>query len=1068
MIHRIGAAWILAGLLVSAPVGADSDPHAHPLVLPTQRPINRVMAALYRANDEDNLQAIKQIATSAADHTEVLARLLFTPGTDRERQHALAKRYTEYLAEDSASYHFGKHWLDADQAAYDQEREFWKTSMRIGVAGKRGTHKDALALAESAMADVRAAEHSYARYMIWEQYAVLLNVTKRHDASLRELRAMARVAEHSGDFGRVARYRVNELATLRRYGSAWKDIVKSNRQAVAAAIRVRDWPRVAELYTLQGGDHQERREFEDADAMYARALAVADQIHATDYRSFVHVRMAVTEEARGRSDRARALSLAAWRACKESKNPTDIETALRAAAYLIGADRGSRLSSALALAEWSKRTLKQHKRVDRYVRAVITHALAALAETLGDDKRALDLHFEVVDLTRGHRRFLLRRAAALLGALRASASKGAGQLPPARVSEFSNAVDQLGDSAFALRALTMRSRLERLQDRPQAALDSATRALALAETIQASDRDRALAEYAHAKALVRMGDSKNAMARLSRFVQTRPTSHLRGFALALLAACQFREGAFDRSTKNYVAALAHQSERWVGVGEADVSSFQQSRSDMASRGMRAALKWIQAHPEQRAAATAAVWQLGELRRAQLLIQAVARHQQKGTSTTNASERAHEDALQALERAHRKFVVALTTSDMTRQKEARTQVDRALADVRERGRVADRARAALKAMPRAISLNEAMATLRPHQGILRFHAVAGQLAGLAVTGGKTALMIVGDTKSIAADVASWRDMVSVAGGRDEVLAARLFDRLVRPFARVLGTCKELVFIPNGTVATIPIDAFIATSAKPPHPATRWIEQVSLTYSPSFGVYRAFHAQRTPSPQATGVVALGAIQYPRQLNNEDLSSRLIASRSRGSTALPPLPATREEAKSVAGLYPRASAQIFLGAHASMDSLRKALGDTKTRLDVLHIATHGITDNRTPMLSGLVLAGGTVLTAERIARWDLRHVELAVLSACNSGSHTFAPGEGLLGLTRSFMVAGVPQIICTTWQVADKHAARFMVSMHKRRIQSRRTSSALRETRLEALRNPLTAHPFHWAGYQLWGTN
>jgi CHAT domain-containing protein len=74
------------------------------------------------------------------------------------------------------------------------------------------------------------------------------------------------------------------------------------------------------------------------------------------------------------------------------------------------------------------------------------------------------------------------------------------------------------------------------------------------------------------------------------------------------------------------------------------------------------------------------------------------------------------------------------------------------------------------------------------------------------------------------------------------------------------------------------------------------------------------------------------------------------------------------------------------------------------------------RNPLvLSGLVLAGanlpvkdpehdnGGILTAEAIAGLPLQELELAVLSACETGLGQVGGGEGVYGLQRAFHLAG-----------------------------------------------------------------
>ncbi len=118
---------------------------------------------------------------------------------------------------------------------------------------------------------------------------------------------------------------------------------------------------------------------------------------------------------------------------------------------------------------------------------------------------------------------------------------------------------------------------------------------------------------------------------------------------------------------------------------------------------------------------------------------------------------------------------------------------------------------------------------------------------------------------------------------------------------------------------------------------------------------------------------------------------------------------------------------------------------------------------LLSGLVLAGANtppqrgqsdgILTALEVAELDLSKVELAVLSACATGLGKVAGGEGVLGLQRSFQVAGARSVVATLWNVPDKSARilmeRFYANLwHKTRPMSK--LEALRDAQLWVLNN------------------
>ena len=96
-------------------------------------------------------------------------------------------------------------------------------------------------------------------------------------------------------------------------------------------------------------------------------------------------------------------------------------------------------------------------------------------------------------------------------------------------------------------------------------------------------------------------------------------------------------------------------------------------------------------------------------------------------------------------------------------------------------------------------------------------------------------------------------------------------------------------------------------------------------------------------------------------------------------------------------------------------------------------GHVDSRFGALSGLALAWANshsqageddgILTTAEVAAMDLRGVELAVLSGCETGLGPNAYGEGTLGIERAFQMAGVRTAVASLWSVPDQKTAKLM---------------------------------------------
>lgn len=133
---------------------------------------------------------------------------------------------------------------------------------------------------------------------------------------------------------------------------------------------------------------------------------------------------------------------------------------------------------------------------------------------------------------------------------------------------------------------------------------------------------------------------------------------------------------------------------------------------------------------------------------------------------------------------------------------------------------------------------------------------------------------------------------------------------------------------------------------------------------------------------------------------------------------------------------------------------------------MACHAFVDPAASRLSGLVLTGSEVLNVETLYRARIA-ADLAVLSACETAGGKFADGEGVIGLTRGFFVAGVPRVVVSEWRVPDDSTAAFMRAFHARLVKGDRAASALRAAKIAAIgKGGAAAHPYHWAPFVLWG--
>jgi CHAT domain-containing protein len=149
---------------------------------------------------------------------------------------------------------------------------------------------------------------------------------------------------------------------------------------------------------------------------------------------------------------------------------------------------------------------------------------------------------------------------------------------------------------------------------------------------------------------------------------------------------------------------------------------------------------------------------------------------------------------------------------------------------------------------------------------------------------------------------------------------------------------------------------------------------------------------------------------------------------------------------------------------EATRAALLEAPEGLGVIHIASHGVYDEVDPLLSGVVLADGTV-TAEQLMERNLS-TGLLTLSGCVTGMAKRQPGDELIGLTRAAAAAGIPRVIASLWPVWDDSTRAFFEHFYQALAKGLATDEALRDAQRSLIETSEFAHPTHWAPFVLFG--
>jgi CHAT domain-containing protein len=303
---------------------------------------------------------------------------------------------------------------------------------------------------------------------------------------------------------------------------------------------------------------------------------------------------------------------------------------------------------------------------------------------------------------------------------------------------------------------------------------------------------------------------------------------------------------------------------------------------------------------------------------------------------------------------------------------------------------------------------------------------------------------------------------------------LYKLLIEPIAPYLptnergslrdGEAERIIFIPQGDLFLVPFPALMDANGK------YLIEKHTLLTAPSIQVLALTHQQRERQREEQRreetMLVVGNPTMPEVWNPT----------TNRKQRLEPLLGAEQEAVAIARNF---NTQPLLGGQATESVVKQRMQNAR----IIHLATHGLLEYGDPRESGVRDFPGAIalapspqgddglLTSAEIYSMNL-NAELVVLSACDTGRGTIT-GDGVLGLSRSFMQAGVPSLVVSLWQVPDAPTAELMTQFYQnlQRLALRATpqeppdkAQALRQAMLTTMKQH--PEPRNWAAFTLIG--
>jgi hypothetical protein len=348
--------------------------------------------------------------------------------------------------------------------------------------------------------------------------------------------------------------------------------------------------------------------------------------------------------------------------------------------------------------------------------------------------------------------------------------------------------------------------------------------------------------------------------------------------------------------------------------------------------------------------------------------------------------------------------------------------------------------------RTVGTADVRRSLRAGEALVEFLSTRERLLTFVVTrdGVRWSESPVSDD-DLAERVRSVRSVIASRGPGGDAPLRAMYDRLIAPIerSRMLAGVRTLVVVPHGALTYLPIAALVQASSG----GRYLIEDYSI------------------------VMLASASALPL------LRERAAARGSEQASVLAPLPAelpaSREEASAVVHASPGAHA--WVGDAATERVLRDALA----RGGVVHVASHGVYEKRSPMFSGIRLAStrqavapdddGRLETHEVLAMSV--HTPLVFLSGCETAlgpawGTSFERSDDYVTLAQAFLFAGAQNVVATLWRIDDRSAA-DLAGRFSRALAGSSPAEALATAQRELIRGGTYRHPYHWAAYVVSGS-
>ncbi|MBN3875716.1 MULTISPECIES: CHAT domain-containing protein [unclassified Nostoc] len=287
--------------------------------------------------------------------------------------------------------------------------------------------------------------------------------------------------------------------------------------------------------------------------------------------------------------------------------------------------------------------------------------------------------------------------------------------------------------------------------------------------------------------------------------------------------------------------------------------------------------------------------------------------------------------------------------------------------------------------------------------------------------------------------------------------QLYQLLIQPIAELLprDANKKVIFIPHRSLTLVPFAALQDEHGQ------YLIERNTISIAPSIRSLSLTHQLRQRVRERQN--ELHDFIKPALVVGNPTMPEFSSVQGQKPERLPSLLGAEQEAQAVANFF---KVQALIGDKATITEVNHLL----TGVRLIHLATHGLLEVFSEDGPGAIALAPSSNNSGFMTTSDIQKIpemaaDLVVLSACDTARGQIT-GEGIIGLSRGFMTAGIPSVLVSLWAVNDVSTAELMIEFY-RNMQERHLNKAqaLRQAMLTTMQK-YPKNPKKWAAFTLIG--